>query len=198
MDDCLLNPRPAEPRHINLVNEVTTLVGMPPIPVVASDTNNACATKTHQGRKIIAYNPQFLCGIECINYIAMESVLIHEVGHHHYNHTSSPPKTSQESHDRELHADNFAGFVQRYRNVSLKDSLSLYNHKAFANESPSHPGKERRKQAMRSGWINADKQINPEKYIVRVNPFEEFMKGVAIAASVALVFSLIGALAKGK
>ena len=89
MNTCLLNPRPADPRYTNIVNGATSLVGIPSIPIVATDTDNACATKTHQGIKVIAYNETFLCDIESMNYTAMEAVLIHEVGHHHQSSDQS-------------------------------------------------------------------------------------------------------------
>lgn len=197
MNDCLRNPRQAHPKYTTIVKEATDLVGIPFIPVVAADTDNACATKTYQGREVISYNEYFLYEIESMNYTAMEAVLFHEVGHQYYKHTNSQARSSSHSHERELQADYFAGFILRYRGANLYDGQSLYDHYLFV-ESPSHPHRSKRKEAMKNGWIAADKQICPEKYIVKTNPAEEFAKGMAVVAGVALLFGLIGAIAKGK
>lgn len=197
MNRCLLNPRAAHPKYAAIVKEATDLVGLPYIPVVAADTANACATKTYQGREVISYNEYFLYEIESMNHTAMEAVLLHEVGHHHYKHTNSHATSTAHSHQRELHADYFAGFVLRYRCANLYDGQSLYDHHLFV-ESPTHPHRSKRKEAMKNGWVAADKQICPEKYIPKVNPVEEFAKGMAVVGGVALLFGLIGAIAKSR
>jgi hypothetical protein len=189
MNKCLYNARSANPKYQYIVDGITGLVNIDSIPVVESDAPNACATRDYLQTSVIAYNPDFIWSIEFNNHWAMVAIFAHEVAHHYYGHINRNPTNSQESHQRELDADRFAGYVLRYCNANLDAATRLFDNPLF-QESLSHPNRQLRKDSMICGWIDADFEINPQKYAEPQNNFVNFMKGMTIAASVLLVVGI--------
>lgn len=76
----------------------------------------------------------------------------HEIGHHVAAHTHIHAASS---HDRELEADRFAGFVLARLGAS-KDQALAWTWRLSRLGSDSHPSRERRQAAVSAGWALAE------------------------------------------
>lgn len=170
MNSCTYNLRSANPFYQAVVDRITDRLQMNRIEVYEADTDNACATLyknsgSDTGKPIITYNPEFIRHIHNYSVWAMYSVFAHEVAHH-YNHDlygaflNQFYGTDMKSHRQELNADYIAGWMLSCEGASLKDAMDLYNAMEMP-ETPSHPAKSKRIQAMKEGWSDANCRINP-------------------------------------
>lgn len=81
------------------------------------------------------------------------SILAHEVGHHLNGHNLN---TGMGSHEKELQADEFSGFVLAKMGASLDESLRAMNKFGSENSSDSHPNKYLRVKSITKGWRKAN------------------------------------------
>lgn len=77
------------------------------------------------------------------------SILAHEVGHHLNGHTLSG---SGSTHQIELQADEFSGFVLARMGCPLEDAQSAVSNLLPDEASATHPAKQNRLDAISKGW----------------------------------------------
>ncbi len=138
-----------------MVANVLKYAGLAPnFKVVEVSDNNAFAT-IHEGERILGFGPRYL---EAISTTAGTDwgrlgVMAHEVGHHLQGHTGGLVQAAS-SHQRELQADEYAGFICGLMGSSREDSIA---HTALMSEagSDSHPPKSVRIEATQRGWLMA-------------------------------------------
>jgi len=197
MNECSKNIREAEPKYQALANSITERVPMSAIPVYAADIPNACATSNEYNVPIITYNPRFIKPLEYRNPWTVVMVFAHEVAHHYNEDLKSNSTTAYESRQQELNADEFAGYILRYEGASLSDSLSIFDIIEF-ERSATHPSEVNRRKILRKGWVAADREINPENYEQQqeFNPLPNILRGLAVVASVAIIFGVIAAIVR--
>ena len=139
-----------------IVERIVSSQALPPNFRVVSSThpdvrNNAIATIDRDGKRIIAYDPNFMNEIERetgTSWAAI-SIFAHEVGHHLSGHTldaqgSRPPT--------ELEADRFSGFIMKVLGASLLDAQAAMRAIASDRGSATHPAKRDRLNAIERGW----------------------------------------------
>lgn len=121
--------------------------------VSSPDVSNAAAW-VEGDRRMIGYNPRFLDDIVSRTGTdwAVKSIMAHEVGHHLQGHTlqrggSRPPI--------ELEADNYSGHIVRWLNGSLGEAQIAMKTLAPPRDSDTHPGRDRRLEAIAEGWNKA-------------------------------------------
>lgn len=147
----------ADPRVERMIDEIVKTSGLATrnFDVVSSPQVPNAAAWIEGGRRMIGYNPGFLdemvrrTGTEW----AVRSIMAHEVGHHLQGHTlqqggSRPPI--------ELEADKYSGHVVRRLNGSLEDAQIAMKTLAPPRDSATHPGRDRRLNAIRTGWSQAE------------------------------------------
>ncbi|MEJ0038756.1 MAG: hypothetical protein WDO68_22215 [Gammaproteobacteria bacterium] len=80
-------------------------------------------------------------------------VMAHEIGHHLAGHTVTP---AESPHARELEADRFAGYAVSLLGGGLEQALSVLP--LFPQEdSETHPGREKRREALTRGWQHGER-----------------------------------------
>lgn len=99
----------------------------------------------YEGNKVIVYDRRFS---RQLGYSGAIAIIGHEIGHHYCRHLYkvSSPKL-------ELEADRFAGASMRRAGYSLSDALAATKNLS-ERASLSHPGRSRRRKAVRQGWKN--------------------------------------------
>jgi len=109
----------------------------------------------------ILYDPQWLKGMANKSKTDWASigVLAHEVGHfllyHALNKKGSNPVW-------EIQADRFAGSTLAKMGSTLEEAQSMFDNYNQEEDSRSHPGKSKRLEAVKVGWMNVN---NPQKQI---------------------------------
>ncbi|MEP2059984.1 MAG: DUF620 domain-containing protein, partial [Maribacter litoralis] len=87
-------------------------------------------------------------------------ILAHEVGHfllyHALNKKGSNPRW-------EIDADRFAGKTMAMMGSTLEEAQSMFDNYTLIEDSRTHPGKAKRLEAVKTGWMNVN---NPTKNIV--------------------------------
>lgn len=137
-----------------IIHDIIAVIGLKPnFEVRTADIPNAAAL-TYNGKRYIAYNPQFISKLNAAagNKWASVSVLAHEIGHHLNGHTltnkgSKPPL--------ELEADEFSGFVLQKMGATLQQAQVAMKLAASYKQSLTHPGQRDRLLAIEKGWTNA-------------------------------------------
>lgn len=108
-----------------------------------------------EGKRVVMYNPQFIAELqhdhENPSWETL-SVLGHEVGHHLLGHIFISDANFPA---RELEADRFSGFLLYRMGSSLNEAQANIRTMAQENETPSHPGRARRLEAIEQGWVAA-------------------------------------------
>lgn len=143
-----------EDEATEIIQDIIAVIGLKPnFEVRTADIPNAAAL-THNGKRYIAYNPQFISKLNVAagNKWASVSVLAHEIGHHLNGHTitnkgSKPPL--------ELEADEFSGFVLQKMGATLQQAQVAMKLAASYKQSLTHPGQKERLLAIEKGWNNA-------------------------------------------
>lgn len=109
-------------------------------------------------KRVIAYNRQFMQEVaratEDYDWSGT-SILAHEIGHHLSGHTllvggSKPPI--------ELEADKFSGFVLFKMGATLPQAEKAIATLIPQSDGPTHPGRKRRLDAVKAGWIQSCEQ----------------------------------------
>lgn len=85
-------------------------------------------------------------------------IFAHELGHHVNGHNVARPGTS--SHDKELEADYYAGFLMGLSGERKRDTLAWIKANVGPADSASHPGRNKRLASAQEGWEKGCQQIN--------------------------------------
>ncbi|NDC77839.1 MAG: hypothetical protein EBZ67_08210 [Chitinophagia bacterium] len=136
--------------------------------IVACPQLENCQATLYQGRPYILYNPGFLGRVKRLNFSGSSlpqvsgkdwetlTILAHELGHHINNHILNPlPDATQR--DRELEADESAGFMIYLMGGSLAEASHVF---ALVPEEGNytHPGRQQRMASVKKGWEDASKK----------------------------------------
>jgi len=118
-----------------------------------------CFAATRNGERLIVYDPDFigkLSDATRTDWAAM-SILAHEIGHHLQGHTI---KSGGSEHEKELEADEFAGFVMYQLGATLKEAQSAISTLTTEYTTSTHPARGQRLKAIERGYKNA-KELYP-------------------------------------
>jgi hypothetical protein len=109
----------------------------------------------HRKKRYIRYNPDFMNRIIDSTYTdwAAWSVLAHEIGHHLLGHTV---EKFQFSHENELTADHFSGFILHKMGANLEEAIACINKEGNLHGTKSHPPLEKRREAIVEGWKQSE------------------------------------------
>ncbi|MDO1513070.1 hypothetical protein Q2T41_10420 [Maribacter confluentis] len=131
-----------------------------------AEINNAIATieqdENGNSQPYILYDPKWLNGMDNSSKTDWASigVLAHEVGHfllyHALNKKGSNPRW-------EIDADRFAGKTMAMMGSTLEEAQSMFDNYTLIEDSRTHPGKVKRLEAVKTGWMNVN---NPTKNVV--------------------------------
>jgi hypothetical protein len=115
---------------------------------------NALATMDERGRRVIYYNPTFIREISSYGSPKWSqiSVMLHEIGHHLLGHIF---EYDQNSKTRELEADEFSGFLIYRMGATLQEAQLVASEYAQNWETPTHPARDQRLEAIARGWKKA-------------------------------------------
>ncbi|MFZ6014376.1 MAG: hypothetical protein ACOYXT_28815 [Bacteroidota bacterium] len=136
--------------------------------------SNCLATKDDEGRQYILYNAAFLNRVKTLKFTnstlptgdrdwQVLTILAHELGHHINNHITNPlPRAT--SIDKELEADETAGFLMYLLKAGLAQAQSVMYDKNVTEEgSYTHPPRQKRLDAIAKGY-------NKAKELYKVDP----------------------------
>ncbi len=142
------------------VKSIMDAIGLPlRFEIKAAAVPNASAILTKDGRRLIAYNVNFMEDLRTAtgeDWSAV-SVMAHEIGHHLSFHLSHDIG----DHDAELEADFFSGFVLAKMGATREQALAAMRDLGEETASNSHPAKIDRLQAIGLGWKNASLLTRP-------------------------------------
>lgn len=159
----LLQPKPNLAIGFSSVSEARTIINdimeavnvQQNFKVLATTQVGNAAAMTYGGQRYILYNPSFINSLDraANDRWASISVLAHEIGHHVLNHTIG--EGGNDSHARELAADEFSGLVMAKMGASLKQAQLAMSLISDPQGSASHPGEAQRLTAIARGYNNA-------------------------------------------
>jgi hypothetical protein len=141
-----------ESNAVAMVNEIASYSGLKPNFSVRSGNVPNAAAMISGSTRLIVYNPTFMdqvSGAVGESRFSLQSILAHEVGHHLQGHTlqaggSRPPI--------ELEADEYSGFIMAKMGATLAQAQAAMARLASPNDGPTHPGRQRRLQAIATGY----------------------------------------------
>lgn len=138
------------------VSQILYYCGLEPnfIIVVDYEIPNAQAY-VHRKKRYIKFNPEFMERVVDSTYTdwAAWSILAHEIGHHLLGHTI---EKFHFSHENELAADHFSGFILHKMGANLEESIACINQEGSLHGSKSHPSIDRRREAITKGWKQSE------------------------------------------
>lgn len=145
---------------LDQVDRIMQATGLPQnFEVVAAPVPNAAAMIVVDGdnipRRVIAYNPDFMAeaqGGDAVRQWIATSIMAHEIGHHLSGHTLVPGGSLP---PLELEADRFSGFVLARLGASQSDAKEAVRTLVGEPDTPTHPGRAKRLDAIGSGWQDA-------------------------------------------
>lgn len=145
-----------DPDAENIIDKIVMYSGLRRnFTISASPSVYAATAATTKGVRHLLYNQAFMDNIKqnTHTYWSEISIMAHEIGHHLQGHTldntGSRPK-------RELEADEYSGFILHKMGASLEDAQTAMNTIPDTYSS-THPDKQIRLQAIRSGWMRSYK-----------------------------------------
>jgi hypothetical protein len=117
------------------------------------NTDN-CFAATRNGERLIVYDPSFIQKVSNTTRTdwAALSILAHEIGHHLQGHTI---KAGGSEHQKELEADEFAGFVMYQLGATLKEAQSAIYTLTTEYSTSTHPPRSVRLKSIERGYKNA-------------------------------------------
>jgi hypothetical protein len=115
------------------------------------------AAFVEEGRRFIVYNQGYAIDVASSDptYWPIYFVLAHEVAHHLNNH----PLQRRDSHEAELAADRWAGFLLRQMGATRDDVKRAIDQIGDREDTDSHPSTRRRWAAAQNGWMVANDVI---------------------------------------
>lgn len=163
---------------INIIDKILQPVGLKRNFVILSCTNiqNALAVTTTEGIRYVIYDNDFLSEISTLtsNWTKV-GILAHEIGHHLSGHTLRASVSFEQQRRNELEADEFSGFILFKLGATLQQAQAAINlvAKEGSDTYATHPAKEKRLQAIKTGYDNA-KKSEVVKYINTGNSSESY------------------------
>jgi hypothetical protein len=153
----------------NLVTEMLSLIGAKNrYVIVACPQLENCQATLFNGKPYILYNPDYLGRVKRLSFSSGNlpqvsekdwetlTVLAHELGHHINNHILNPlPDATQR--DRELEADESAGFIIYLMGGSITQASQVFSL-VPEQGTYTHPGRAQRISALQKGWNDALKK----------------------------------------
>ncbi len=105
-------------------------------------------------KKLILYNPNYTNWItdQLNNKWGLALLLAHEIGHHNFGHLKHKRK---DRHAAELEADEYAGYILAKMGASLEEAQLVMKTISGVKASSTHPGRAKRIDALKKGWIKA-------------------------------------------
>lgn len=148
--------------------------------VECPETRNCFATVMN-GQRFIIYDGAFMQQLEEATETdwSATSIMAHEIGHHLQGHTLT---MGGNSHQKELEADRFSGFVLHQLGATLDESLVAIRALGSVAASSSHPSRSARLDAIRKGWTEAD-AIYPRTKSVTPSPQRRNESAASVVAS---------------
>lgn len=131
------------------------------------DLNNCCAlnVKDYDGldKRFILYDLDFLATIERqTNIWGWKSIMAHEAAHHF----NGDLLNKGDNPNAELDADYFSGFILRKMGCpSLEDAQASIKLYGTEEDTPSHPRRSKRMQAIANGWYAAAGETAPNNEV---------------------------------
>ncbi|MEZ0609699.1 M48 family metalloprotease [Fibrella sp. WM1] len=132
------------------------------------ETRN-CFAAVMNGQRFILYDGVFMQQLEDeteTDWSAV-SIMAHEIGHHLQGHTLN---SGGSSHQKELEADRFSGFVLHQLGATLNEATVAIRTIGSYSASSSHPGRTSRLDAITKGWTEADAIYPRTKSVVPSRP----------------------------
>lgn len=156
------NIREAKPEVKKALQWMTTQVGISNnFEIFAADFEKSwiAFAAIRKNQRYIVYDAakQFTTPDNTLSWTSL-GVLAHELGHHLAGHTAAK---NQANHDRELEADQFAGFILSKLGANEQQATE-WTDILNKNDTPSHPAKTKRLHAAMTGWQQA-KNLNLHK-----------------------------------
>ena len=145
---------------IREIDQIKTILNFTGIPMnfefYSADIKNAVATIIDNKRYII-YDPNLFTFADQMSksYWSSMSILAHEIGHHLSGHTLD---YSNNNYKVELEADKFSGFILYKMGASVDDAISAMKNLGSEENSQTHPSKNKRIEAIKLGWNEANNQ----------------------------------------
>jgi hypothetical protein len=138
----------------DMLLDIMKVTGLQPIfEFKEAKVKNIEACISHKKRYIL-YNPVFIDQISksTKDRWGVMALLAHEVGHHLNGHTIRKRDSNPE---KELEADEFAGFVLYKLGASLEQAQEVMRYIARPQASSTHPARNTRMDAIQKGWNKA-------------------------------------------
>ncbi len=143
-----------------MVDKITATVGLKNrfrLRLVENYNNCAalCIDNNIGTERFIQYDRDFLEAYQTKtkNKWFVVGVLAHELGHHLNGHSLDGIGSRP---DKELDADEFAGFVLQKLGANINDASNIFNFLNDTDGPPTHPVKWKRKAAVSRGWTKAN------------------------------------------
>jgi hypothetical protein len=142
-------------RAVDQIKLILKYSGLPSnFQVYSADIDNAIATLINNERYIIFDNKLLNYTDKASNnYWASMSILAHEIGHHLSGHTLGYKVSN---HNAELQADKFSGFVLYKLGATIEQAQYAMKLLASNVDSESHPALNKRLDAIKLGWSEAN------------------------------------------
>ncbi|MCP2038174.1 hypothetical protein [Chryseobacterium sp. HSC-36S06] len=141
-------------REVNQIETILNFTGLSKnFEVYSAPIENAVAVMIDNKRSIL-YDPRLLNHADTNSnfYWSSMSILAHEIGHHLQGHTLDKYGSTP---DKEIEADKFSGHVLFKMGASLEQAIAAINRYGSDTDSESHPSKQKRIAAIKSGWESA-------------------------------------------
>ena len=166
---CTYSGQATSSRATRVVDRILKPIGlMQNFKIMECPETRNCFAAVMNGQRFIIYDGAFMQQLEDATETdwTATSIMAHEIGHHLQGHTLS---MGGSSHQKELEADRFSGFVLHQLGATLDESLVAIRAIGNVAASASHPGRAARLEAIRKGWTEADaiyprtKTVTPSK-----------------------------------
>ncbi len=154
-----------------LIDEMLAMQGLKNrfIVVGCQSVSNCIATVDKNNRPVILFNPAFLQRVQKLHFTESDlpvigerdwstlTILAHELGHHLNNHLTNPLPDAT-ARDKELEADETAGFLLYLMRGSLEQGKLAFRE-ASEKGSYTHPPRAQRHEALTRGYREAEKRF---------------------------------------
>ncbi|MBO0938991.1 M48 family metalloprotease [Fibrella sp. HMF5335] len=155
--ECSYDPQATSIAHAGrVVDRILKPIGlMRNFKVMECANTQNCFAAVQNGQRYIIYDAAFMQQLEDATETdwTATSVMAHEIGHHLQGHTLT---TGGSTHQKELEADRFSGFVLHQLGATLDESLVAIRAIGAVYASATHPARATRLEAIQKGWAEAD------------------------------------------
>ena len=150
------------------------------IVVGCQSVTNCIATVDKDKRPVILFNPSFLQRVQKLQFSSSDlpvigerdwttlTILAHELGHHMNNHLTNPLPNAT-AYDKELEADETAGFLLYLMGGQLAQGKQAFRE-ASETGSYTHPPRSQRYDALTRGYNDASKRFPRTRVVVKTDP----------------------------